>query len=103
MKYILYIGSHVSSRNAGVSITKSTCESSLLTSSEQGTWEYTRSISSQEKHKITDSSNKEGIKNRNLYKFLKNLEDPQRKIISYVETRKLQSDLRCNAKGGGYV
>lgn len=41
VKYILYVGSRVSSRNAGVSITKTICEGSLLTASEQGTWEYT--------------------------------------------------------------
>lgn len=98
MKYILYVGSHVSSRNAGVSITKTTCEGSLLTASEQGTWEYTRSISSQEKHKISDSSNKEGIRKGNLYKLFEKSGGPTEKRISYVESRKLQSDLRYNAK-----
>ena len=79
MKHILYVGSHESNRKVGVSITKSTCEGRLLTSSEQGTWEYTRSVPSQEKYKITDSSNQEGIKKGNLYTLFEKSGGPTEK------------------------
>lgn len=35
--------------------------------------------------------------------FLKKLEDPQRRRKSYLEIRKLLSDLGCSAKGEGYI
>lgn len=79
MKYILYVGSRVSSRNAGVSITKTTCEGSLLTASEQGTWEYTGQYLVRKNIKSLIVRIKKELKRGIYTNFLKNLEDPQRK------------------------
>lgn len=90
MNYILYIGGHVSSPNPGVSITKNACEGRLAiyiwAKKHRGIYQV--NIQSG-KYKSQVFQIERELKRGNYTKFLKNLEDPLGKNVSYLESRKL--------------